>query len=92
MSKVKVTIITVCFFLSSHDFIYAVFCKMVNFGPINPKFGSVVYWVTLGPTQEIMSDWGHNIDVMAIVWPFYGSIMNKWELVTFQAFISQKLD
>ena len=36
----------------------------------------------------------HNrlIDVMVLLWPFYGSIMNKWEFFKFQTFICQKLD
>ena len=47
--------------------IYDMFCKMVNFGPINTTFGTDVYWVQR-PQKILWGDWGHTVDVMFIVW------------------------
>ena len=37
---------------------------------------NLVQW-SIGPQNQICSDWGHNVDVMAVIWPFYSSIMSK---------------
>ena len=44
------------------------FCKIVNFGPIN---NILVQWYIephRGHTNKLCSDWGHNIDDMAVFW------------------------
>ena len=42
------------------------------------------YSGVLGPTwvtNQICCDWGHNVDAMAVLWPFYDSIMRKWDFL-----------
>ena len=54
---------------------YGVFCKMVNFGPINPKFGTVS-----GVLGKYGSDWA----IALTLWPCCGSIINTWDFLRFQ--------
>ena len=35
-------------------------------------------WVTQ-KKNKLCSDWGHNVDVLVVFLPFYGSIIIKWD-------------
>ena len=59
-------------FLSNMTSYMTCFCKMVYFGLIITKFGTVVYWVPQRSQNTCCSDWGHNdVDVMAVLWIHY---------------------
>ena len=54
----------------SHMTSYDVCCKMFNFGQINTKFGTVVS--SIGSHEsKLCRDWGHNVDVMVVLWLNY---------------------
>ena len=75
--------------MTSHDFIYDVFwSKWSNFDGSTPNLMQWSIESHMGHKSKLCSDRGHNVDVMAVLWPFYGSIMSKWEFLRYEAIIS----
>ena len=58
----------------------------------NTNFYPMVYYAQHRLHNKLCSNWNNNVDVMDVLWPFYGSIMSKWEFFRVHAIISQQLD